>query len=360
MDHSLHTVERNTTKEKIHYSNVLQESNVSNLLTLTSDSLPDIFRKPITQQQHEIPLNLQSKFGNSEDKVSKWGYGPSSTNTQQGVSAKINNPESHKESSTKLFADGPGVLTQVKEEAPDADILKQDVPQISLPEAKHEYLALNQIEKPSFSTCRVPFVPSEMEEMSAFTNAKDKSGFNSTSDTASALGLPTQPTVKMHPLDQVQTPLAKKLSWTGHSSFSTTKVPESSLVPLALTSKTEMQNDEQKSSSSILLPKAHIESSPILNIVCSKPAQPVPIQPVSVMSEVQLVNPIQLHVEQQGKLIPPISSNNFLPPPNARPTPKTKQIAVNGKIYSVMKPLGRGGSSVVYQVELKILHQLIC
>ena len=91
---------------------------MSNLLTLTSDSLPDIFRKPIIQQQHDIPLNLQSKFGNSEDKVSKWGYGPSSTNTQQGFGTKINNPESHKVSSTKLFAEEHMVLPQVKEEAP--------------------------------------------------------------------------------------------------------------------------------------------------------------------------------------------------------------------------------------------------
>jgi hypothetical protein len=358
LDHSLHTVERNTTQEKAHCNNVLQESNVSNLLTLTSDSLPDIFRKPISQQQHEIPLNLQSKFGNSEDKVSKWGYGPSSTNTQQGFGTKINHPESHKESSIKLFAEGHGILTQVKEEAPGADILKPDVPQISLPEEKNEYVAWNQPEKSYFSTHKLPSVSSEMEEISAFTNAKDKSGLNSTSDTASALGLPTQPTVKMHPLDQVQTPLAKKLTWTGHSSFSTTKIRESSLVSLASTSKTEMHNDEQKPSLGILLPKVQEETSPIFNLASSKPPQPVPIQPVRVLAEVQPINPIQHHVEQQSKLIPPVSSNNFLPPPNARPTPKTKQIAVNGKVYSVMKPLGRGGSSVVYQVELEILHNL--
>ncbi|EFX80019.1 hypothetical protein DAPPUDRAFT_319094 [Daphnia pulex] len=83
LDHSLHMVERNTTQEKAHYNNVLQESNASNLLTLTSDSLPDIF----------------------QDKVSKWGYGPSSTNTQQGFGTKINHPESQKESSIKLFTE---------------------------------------------------------------------------------------------------------------------------------------------------------------------------------------------------------------------------------------------------------------
>ncbi|EFX66045.1 hypothetical protein DAPPUDRAFT_332606 [Daphnia pulex] len=66
LDQSLHMVERNTTQEKAHYNNVLQESNASNLLTLTSDSLPDIF----------------------QDKVSKWGYCPSSTNTQQGFGTK--------------------------------------------------------------------------------------------------------------------------------------------------------------------------------------------------------------------------------------------------------------------------------
>ncbi|XP_046640372.1 uncharacterized protein LOC124325220 [Daphnia pulicaria] len=126
LDQSLHMVERNTTQEKAHYNNVLQESNASNLLTLTSDSLPDIFRKPISQQQHEVPLNLQSKFDNSEDKVSKLGYCPSSTNTQQGFGTKINHPESQKESSIKLVTEGLGIVTQVKEEVPCADILKPD------------------------------------------------------------------------------------------------------------------------------------------------------------------------------------------------------------------------------------------
>jgi serine/threonine-protein kinase TTK/MPS1 len=349
--------ERNTTQEKAHYNNVLQESNVSNLLTLTSDSLPDIFRKPISQQQHEVPLNLQSKFGNSEDKVSKLGYCPSSTNTQQGFGTKINHRESQKESSIKLVTEGLGIVTQVKEEVPCADILKPAVPQIPLPGAKNEFVAWNQPEKSSFSTNKLPSVHSEMEEIYAFTNAKNKSGLNSTSDTASALGLPTQPTVKMHPLDQAQTPLAKNLTWTGHSSFSTTKIRESSLVSFASTSKTEMHNNEQKPSLGILLPKVQAETSPIFNLASSKPPQPIPIQPVvSVVAEVQPIDPIQHHVEQQSKLIPPVSSSNILPPPNARPTPKTKQIAVNGKVYSVMKPLGRGGSSVVYQVELEILR----
>lgn len=359
MDNSLHTGERNITQERAHYSNVLQESNVSNLLTLTSDSLPDIFRKPIIQQQHEIPLNLQSKFGNSEDRVSKWGYGPSSTNTQQGFGSKINNPESHhKESSTKLFAEEHVILTQVKEEeAPHAEIL-----QTPLPEPKNEYPAWSRFEKSSFSTSKLPSVLSETEEpMSAFNNSKDKSGLNSTSDTASALGLPTQPTVKMHPFDrQVQTPLAKKLTWTGHSSFSTTKVQEPSLVSSASTSKTELQNDYKIRSSSIFLPNVNAETSQIFNTAISKPLQSVPIKPAAVASEVQPVNPIpiQRHIEQQSKLIPPASNNNLLPPPNARPTPKTKQIAVNGKLYTIMKPLGRGGSSVVYQVKLNILQYI--
>ncbi|EFX62920.1 hypothetical protein DAPPUDRAFT_336207 [Daphnia pulex] len=269
LDHSLHMVERNTTQEKAHYNNVLQESNASNLLTLTSDSLPDIF----------------------QDKVSKWGYGPSSTNTQQGFGTKINHPESQKESSIKLVTEGLGIVTQVKEEVPCADILKPDVPQIPLPGAKNEFVAWNQPEKSSFSTNKLPSVHSEMEEIYAFTNAKNKSGLNSTSDTASALGLPTQPTVKMYPLDQAQTPLAKNLTWTGHSSFSTTKIRESSLVSLALTSKTEMHNDEQKPSLGILLPKVQAETSPIFNLASSKPPQPIPIQlVVSVVAEVQPID----------------------------------------------------------------------
>lgn len=350
LDHSLHTGEKNITQDKSHYNNVLQESNVSNLLTLTSDSLPDIFRKPIIQQQHDIPLNLQSKFGNSEDKVSKWGYGPSSTNTQQGFGSKINNPESHKVSYAKLFAEEHVVLPQVKEEGPHTGIL-----QTPLPEARNEYPSLSHLEKSSFSTCKLPSVLSETEEsMSAFIASKDKSGLNSTSDTASALGLPTQPTVKVHrPVDQEKTPLAKRLTWTGHSSLSKTKVKEPSIVSLASTSKTELQNDEQKPLSNILLPKVNAETSLLFNTAGCKPLLSVPIKSAAVVAEVQPVNPIQRNIEPQSKLIPPASNNNLLPPPNARPTPKTKQIAVNGKLYTVMKPLGRGGSSIVYQVKLK-------
>ncbi|EFX77847.1 hypothetical protein DAPPUDRAFT_321091 [Daphnia pulex] len=75
LDQSLHMLERNTTQEKAHYNNVLQESNASNLLTLTSDSLPDIFRKPISQQQHENDIfALKVVRLDSVDEVTAEGY----------------------------------------------------------------------------------------------------------------------------------------------------------------------------------------------------------------------------------------------------------------------------------------------
>jgi serine/threonine-protein kinase TTK/MPS1 len=351
LDHSLHTVDKNTTQEKTCYSNVLQEASVSNLFSVTSDSLPDIFRRPIIQQQPDIALNLQSKFCHVEDKVSGWGYGPSSsTNAQQGFGAKTLHSDSLEELPTKLFAEGHLALPQVQEESHSVDVPKPCVQQTNLRVIKNE--DWNQPQKPLVLNCKVPFVPSEKEEpMSATTKFLDKSASNTSSDTAIMLGIPTQLTVKMHPSDDSKTPIAKQLSWTGHSSFSTTKTQEHLIVSSVCSSKTERHINEPIPSSSVSLSKPEGASLSVLNSVHFKLPLPEKIKPLTSISEVQPIISNHHNIEQQKMLHPIVPSSNQLLPQTPRQSAKSKQISVNGKLYTVMKPLGRGGSSVVYQVE---------
>lgn len=350
LDHSLHTVDKNTTQEKTCYSNVLQEASVSNLFSVTSDSLPDIFRRPIIQQQPDIALNLQSKFCHIEDKVSRWGYGPSSsTNAQQGFGAKTLHSDSLEELPTKLFAEGHLALPQVQEESHSVDVPKPCVQQTNLRVIKNE--DWNQPQKPLVLNCKVPFVPSEKEEpMSATTKFLDKSASNTSSDTAIMLGIPTQLTVKMHPSDDSKTPIAKQLSWTGHSSFSTTKTQEHLIVSSVCSSKTERHINEPIPSSSVSLSKPEGASLSVLNSVHFKLPLPEKIKPLTSISEVQPIISNHHNIEQQKMLHPILPSSNQLLPQTPRQSAKSKQISVNGKLYTVMKPLGRGGSSVVYQV----------
>ena len=79
---------------------------MSNLLTLTSDSLPDIFRKPITQQQPDLS-SLPIHQHVTTEKVSKWGYGPTTSSVSHG--SKIQTAESTRPQSDCL-------LKPVKEE----------------------------------------------------------------------------------------------------------------------------------------------------------------------------------------------------------------------------------------------------
>ena len=100
-----------------------------------------------------------------------------------------------------------------------------------------------------------------------------------------------------------------------------------------------------------------LATRPLESSVASKPAttsqiQQQPPQPARPAAEIQSTAAVQ-----QKNPAPPAAawlgnSNSSLPPPSSavRPPAKTKQILVNGKTYTVMKPLGRGGSSVVYQV----------
>ncbi|XP_057370805.1 probable serine/threonine-protein kinase dyrk2 [Daphnia carinata] len=349
-DHLLHTVDRNTAQEKTCYSNVLQETSVSNLFSLTSDSLPDIFRKPIIQQQPDIALNLQSKFSQSEDKVSRWGYGPSSSmNIQQGFGIKTLHSDCHKELPTKLLAEGHLSLPQVQEESHPVDVLKPCLQQTNLHGTKNG--DWNQPRKPLVLNCKVPFMPPEKEEpVSSTTKLLDKSDSNTTSDTAIMLGIPTQLTVKMHPSDDSRTPIAKQLSWTGHSSFSTTKAQEPHIVSSVSSSKPENRINEPSPSPSLLLTKPDSASLLVLNSADFKRPLPEKMKHTASISEVQPLISNHQNIEQQKMLHSVVSSSNHLLPQTPRQPTKSKQISVNGKLYTVMKLLGRGGSSVVYQV----------
>lgn len=274
----------------------------------------------------------------------------------------LRHSESHKELPNRVNVEG--MLKPVKEETPS--VSSRCNPQSNLFGTKNEY-PWNRLEKSSFSSCRFPIEQLEIEEpVSTFSKSLDKSGLNSTTETTSALGGLTQPTVKVHPLDQPQTPLAKKLSWTGHSTVSAIKVQE----PVLGASSSSSTQNEGHVASGILSAKLHTEpvsnvqpaivpkppiqnyAEPVSNInpaTVSKPLHPEPPKPIIIFGEGQPVASNQGHVELQRQLSLPVSCNN-LPPVNSRPPPKSKQIAVNGKLFTVMKPLGRGGSSVVYQV----------
>ena len=352
LDHLIQTADKNT-QDKTH-GNILQENSVSNLLTLTSDSLPDIFRKPIIQQQPDVALSLQSKCTNPEDKVSKWGYGPlSSTNTSFacGMKTPLHQSQSQKEFLNRVNGI-EGTLKPVREETPSAPSRSAN-PKANLLGMKSEYPQWNRFEKSSVSNGRFPVGQLEMEEsVPTFSKSLNKSGLNSTTET-SVIGGSTQPTVKVHPLDQQQTPLAKKLSWTGHSTVSDNKVQEPVLTSASVSSMNNevyIQHPAPSISFSTLTAKPNAEPiSSVNTAIISIPSQPP--KPIINVPEIPSVASNHGHVELQKQVSAAVDGIG-LPPQNSRPPTKSKQIAVNGKLYTVMKPLGRGGSSVVYQVNV--------
>lgn len=336
-------------------SNILQEINPSNLMSQTSDSLPDIFRKPLSTQQQDGAFNVLPKTTVAEDRVSKWGYGPHCNTPSISGNAKIQYADTQKETvSNKPYLGEHHVLKPVFEESPV--VLSKFVRSIAKPPPtlifpENPLLSSNRTTEPTKTTLlpekeiapikqlenqSVPYpklVSSQPVVNESIVNkSHDKSGLNSTSDSASATGQSSQPTVKHQPLTTMgtsyhHTPVAKTLSWNNPSTMVTTKMNNAPQYPASSSLKTVLPTADTN----------HISSAPI-----------------------KVHPPVVVPQEQPNKVSPPSNNNEpnkMLPPsnthvlhPTPKPSSKNKQISVNGKLYTVMKQLGRGGSSVVYQV----------
>ena len=305
MDHLLLSTEKSTTLLKSH--SILQESNVPNLLTMTSDSLPDIFRKPITQPS-DIIFNSSSK-GNEEEKVSKWGYGPSSMGDCPLLGPSKPTSECTKDITLKLQA-------ETTFETPKIPSKFANPPTVS---SKICQPLLNQFEK---STAVESFQPnSTLELLQNSTKTFEKlSNVSATSNinTASNLYSTTQPTIKCLAKDKE---LDKTSELLGGASSTNRPAPP-------IYSRTIQSNPQPTAialSTNILPPSNKLQ-----------PQQ-------SAVTDVKA----KISEEQEVVKMPPPPVDDR---PLQRPPPKHKQISVNGKVYTVMKLLGRGGSSVVYQV----------
>ena len=319
MDHLLLSTEKNSTLFKSH--SILQESNMPNLIT--SDSLPDIFRKPIVQQSDTIINNLPKM--NEEEKVSKWGYGPSLVGD---CTLGLNKPTSEciKDATGKLQAD-------TTFETPKMPSKFVNPPAVS---SRICHPLLNQFEKSTTVESFQPNSTLEMLQNSTLeilqnptleilqnpTKTSDKQNNISTTsifNTASNLYGTTQPTIKC---------LAKDKETEKNSVIMSGMVSNTDRSTLSVHSKTTQ----------LIAPPTAIAPSTNL-LPCSNKVQPIQPAAVDVLKA-------KVSEEEVVKMPPPLVDDR----PLQRPAPKHKQISVNGKVYTVMKLLGRGGSSVVYQV----------
>lgn len=271
--------------------------------------MPDIFRKPPTVQLDTVQQQQPSKC---EEKVSKWGYGPS-TNTTSHTSTKPNNAPDGLSTSGWKPSLSP-IETPVKSFQPAA--------------APKPYSAnpwsMRPLEKSSFqqnSFTRKPDINESIGDPTPriLNMSLDQSA---ASDTASALGLSSQLTVKAQPV-----PLA--------STVQSTPVPA---PPISVPPKPPTPPLQQP-----LQQPLHQPKEPLVATKSNANTKSSTVQP-------------------ERKILPsppaPVSAKNQLPPPGStsRPNGKTKLIAVNGRSYTVIKLLGRGGSSVVYQVGFYWVH----
>jgi len=331
LDHFFKSTDSNVQEKTHNYPH--QDSSMSNLLTLTSDSLPDIFRKPITQQQPDLSSSIQTHQQVTIEKVSKWGYGP--------ITSSVSHCSKMLTESTKPDC----LLKPVKEE-----ILNSKTTVF-----KSQSLSSEQVnkfgEKSELPLRSHPETPLKLHEDSnnIFSKSLNKSTNNTIcSNTATTLHLPSQPTVKAQlAIDQPPSSVLKQssnISWTGQlwSNFRT--VAEQPPVPNVLVKPVSQVDIPIPASNKILLTKPQPDSSTLGNFLLSQ-QEPLKLS----LSTVEVQQP-EISSKQLEPVKPIVNNTPLLPPPNARPPSKIKQITVNGKTFTVMKPLGRGGSSVVYQV----------
>lgn len=339
MDHLLLSTEKTGAFEKTQ-NNILHESQGSHLSNFMSDSLPDIFRKPIMQPQTDSQLSLLSKPACVEEKLSKWGYGPSSFSS--GISATKATSSTFKDASSKHCAENMSFTKAVREDATPLKKLPVLVPTST--NKKIEFPSWNTYERHVDTSNSV----SNQPEGSTATKCPNKSDLSLTSDTTSALGLSTQVTVKSYPVEKPASSPVKASGTSNHitslSTLYTQKSPESILAAPSNSLRTSPNRGSTIPSShtsmQILVNSGVLEAPSLMDLGITPALKPN-------LPSYDAQPSLQDNPESHSKLS---AAPSNLPPPSSRPPHKTKQIVVNGKLYTVMKPLGRGGSSVVFQV----------
>lgn len=261
--------------------------------------------------------------------MSKWGYGPSTAAAVTPCPAK-----------PLATGEGVGLRHTPEDNQVSSSSAAAIKPLCGNPWIRPvEKLPLHQ-QNPSTQKTTV-IEPSEPPP-SLFSRSLDQS------ETASALGLSTQHTVKAHPhhhLSSQQTPLVSSrpvqssIFTPGISHAAPDAILSSNPAPVAPSFKEPIQQR----------PQPHEPPIPVIHRTAE--VQAVNAPPSS------LAPPSQNHQPAVANFNNNIS--NPVPPPgsSSRPPSKAKLITVNGKVYTVMKQLGRGGSSVVYQVRT---YNLLC
>ena len=249
----------------------------------TTETLPDIFCKPLTQaKQSDSAFNYKWKPCGLDEKMSKWGYGPSVTD---GAKAE------------------PSQEAGVEEISP----VKVKPDEVKATETHHQS---NNFNKWGAATTvrEQPFTFSQKTNtsVSTFSRTLEKPSFSLGSSQTN------QNTVKENIVPSKPVEQDPSIS----ANTQPTKVP---LLESVTTSNTILKPLESK-----------VEKLP--------ETQKEPIEPP---------------VEQPRQIAVPPAPANL---PANRPPTKGKQISVNGKTYTVMKSIGRGGSSVVYQVSSKFIR----
>ena len=333
LDSLLLSTEKSVTLFKS--QSILLDTNVSNFSsTVTSDVLPEIFRKPITQQS-DAALNYTSK-AIIEEKVSKWGYGPSAINECPSGFIRPNIPNMDAVVSNKDIASKCHVEAQ------------SNCPTVETPKMLSKYstlissssLKLNQplvhpLDKPyTFNSSHVDLLPSHFDKDNLNQTVERKCNI-STSITA------FQATVKCPSDNQI---MIKKVD-------SANVLPDlkPAIQPvLAASTKSVGVNISQIEPQANQSQVVTSSNNTILPSNAADVVQPQPLLPKMLKFEAP--------AEVNQKVVAHTNNAPILAP--NRPRPKSKQIHVNGKVYTVMKPLGRGGSSIVYQVWKKIHYNI--
>ena len=360
----MHPMENGYTPFKTR--DVLQDSSMSNLMSATSDSLPDIFRQPITQQP--VP-----KVNATEEKVSKWGYGPSSLSECPAGFIKPHPTECTKDLTNKNVTETganchsfetPKMLSKVRNQIETGTSCQKasnfgsqvetgvHCPPFETPKIVSKFG--KQTESGVFET---PQIMSKFGnpmgtgvKCPTFDTPKIISKFGSSSTNPSGVKIRYPLTSKFEKsatLDSLATEKPSNLSTTSTTAsnlYNTTQptvkcLATEEFLPRTPISNPKMTMNPTSTSKTIQLKSQPIAVAPSVSLSAKEEA---PAADVVVPSPpfLQPVEPLKAKVT--GEMPLQLGTN--------KPASKQKQISVNGKMHTVMRLLGRGGSSVVYQV----------